>query len=101
MAEIEVAVFAFDSETKLRLVNRAGEKLLAQPLERIIGRSAAQLGLQECLGFSVAQTQQLSFPSGTGRFGIRHGSFRQGGLAHDLLVLTDLSQALREEERQA
>ena len=101
MAEIEVAVFAFDSETKLRLVNRAGEKLLAQPLERIIGRSAAQLGLQECLGFSVAQTKQLSFPSGTGRFGIRHGSFRQGGLAHNLLVLTDLSQALREEERQA
>jgi len=31
MAEIDVAVFAFDGEQRLRLVNRAGERLLAQP----------------------------------------------------------------------
>src|SRR5262249_14594109 len=35
------------------------------------------------------------------RWGLRRSSFRQGGLPHQLLVLSDLSRALREEERQA
>ena len=35
MSEIDVAVFAFDRARQLRLVNRAGEKLLAQPALRI------------------------------------------------------------------
>jgi len=36
-----------------------------------------------------------------GRYGMRRSSFRQRGLPHQLLVLTDLSRALRQEERQA
>jgi signal transduction histidine kinase len=32
---------------------------------------------------------------------LRRGSFRQDGLPHDLIVLSDLSRTLREEERQA
>src|SRR5437867_5405969 len=46
MAEIDVAIFAFDHERRLRLVNRAGERLLAQPSERLLGRSAEEPGLQ-------------------------------------------------------
>src|SRR5580700_849512 len=38
MEEIDVAVFAFDDDRALRLVNRAGERLLAQPGERLLGR---------------------------------------------------------------
>ncbi len=101
MSEIDVAVFTFDGERRLRLVNRAGEKLLAHPAERLIGKSADQLGLGGSLEVPGFQTRQLSFPGGSGKFGVRHGSFRQGGTAHDLLVISDLSQALREEERQA
>ncbi|MFN7931486.1 MAG: ATP-binding protein [Blastocatellia bacterium] len=101
MAEIEVAVFAFDGEQKLRLVNRAGEKLLGRPSERLMGQNAAQLGLLEALQTPGLQTQQLSFPGGVGKFGVRHGQIRQAGMSHDLLVISDLSQALREEERQA
>ena len=40
MEEIEVAVFAFDPQQSLRLVNRAGERLLAQPAERLLARDA-------------------------------------------------------------
>ena len=101
MAEIDVAIFAFDQLRRLRLVNRAGERLLAQPSERLLGRSAGELGLQECLEGEGARTVQASFPGGAGRWGMRRGSFREHGLPHDLLVLTDLSQALREEERLA
>ncbi|MEP7270255.1 MAG: ATP-binding protein [Acidobacteriota bacterium] len=101
MAEIEVAVFTFDNEQRLRLVNRAGEKLLNRPLERLLGRSATDLGLADCLQGEAARTLQRSFPGGTGRWGMRRTMFREDGLPHQLVVVADLSRALREEERQA
>lgn len=104
MAEIDVAVFAFDGEQRLQLVNRAGEKLLAQPSARLLGRTSAELGLSECLNWPVSagpKTMQMVFPGGVGRWDIRRSTFREGGQQHQLLVLTDLSQTLREEERTA
>jgi PAS domain S-box-containing protein len=101
MAEIEVAVFAFDNEQKLRLVNRAGERLVGQPAERVMGRSAAELGLADCLLGENVRTLQMSFPGGVARWEVRRSTFRERGAPHQLLVLSDLSRALREEERQA
>lgn len=101
MEEIDVAIFTFDNETKLRLVNRAGERLLARPVERLLGFTAAELGLGGCLEEEPVRTMELSFPGGSGRWGMRRGSFRQAGLPHHLVVLSDLSRALRDEERQA
>jgi two-component system nitrogen regulation sensor histidine kinase NtrY len=49
MAEIDVAVFAFDDAGALRVVNASGERLLGQPAERLLGRRAEELGLGECL----------------------------------------------------
>jgi len=103
MAEIDVAVFAFDGEQRLQLVNRAGERLLAQQSARLLGRTADELGLSTCLNSSAGgpQTMQMVFPGKVGRWDIRRSTFREGGQQHQLLVLTDLSQALREEERTA
>ena len=104
MHEIDVAVFAFDGEHRLRLVNRSGERLLAQPSARLLGRTSEELGLSECLNRpagSGPHTMQMVFPGGVGRWDIRRSTFREGGAQHQLLVLTDLSQTLREEERTA
>jgi two-component system, NtrC family, nitrogen regulation sensor histidine kinase NtrY len=101
MEEIDVAIFTFDNETKLRLVNRAGERLLDRPPERLLGFTAVELGLGSCLEGEAARTMELGLPGSSGRWGMRRGSFRQGGLPHQLVVLTDLSRALRDEERQA
>ncbi|MCU1267438.1 MAG: multi-sensor signal transduction histidine kinase [Acidobacteria bacterium] len=104
MAEIDVAVFAFDGEQRLRLVNRAGEKLLAQPATRLLGRTSTELGLAACFDRAVGDgphTMQMVFPGGVGRWDIRRSTFREGGAQHQLLVLTDLSRTLREEERSA
>src|SRR5207245_11008867 len=101
MAEIDVAVFAFDGERRLRLANRAGERLLAQPQERLLGRAAEGLGLAGCLREEAPRILDLSFPGRSGRWELRRSAFRQGGAAHHLLVLSDLSRALREEERKA
>ena len=101
MAEIDVAVFTFDDEQRLRLVNRAGERLLDQPSERMLGRRSGDLGLEEVLDGGSPRTMQKAFPGGTGRWGVRIGSFREGGLPHRLLVIEDLTRTLREEEIQA
>jgi nitrogen fixation/metabolism regulation signal transduction histidine kinase len=101
MEEIDVAIFTFDNENKLRLVNRAGERLLARPVERLLGFTAAELGLGASLEGEPVRTMELTFPGGSGRWGMRRGLFRQAGLPHHLVVLSDLSRALRDEERQA
>jgi len=101
MEEIDVAIFTFDNETKLRLVNRAGERLLARPAERLLGFTAGELGLAACLEGEPTRTMELDFTGGSGRWGMRRGSFRQGGLPHHLIVLSDLSRTLRDAERQA
>lgn len=101
MAEIDVAVFAFDQAGKLKLTNRAGERLLGQPDERLIGADAASLGLEACLREDAPPILDAVFPGGAGRWEIRKSVFRQGGLPHRLLVLADVSRPLREEERQA
>jgi len=101
MTEIDVAVFAFDGQQRLRLVNRAGERLMAQNAERLLSRTAEELGLLECLEGESARTLKRTFPGQSGRWGVRRTMFRQGGKPHYLVVLADLSRALREEERQA
>jgi nitrogen fixation/metabolism regulation signal transduction histidine kinase len=102
MQEIDVAVFAFDDADALRLVNRAGQKLLAQPAERILGRSAAAVGLAECLDGEPSRLLGATvFPGGRGRWGLRRTQFREGGRPHQLVVIGDLSQPLREEELKA
>ena len=101
MEEIDLAIFTFDDKTKLRLVNRAGERLLARPEERLLGFTAEELGLRACLEGDPARTMELNFPGGSGRWGLRRGTFRQGGLPHHLVVLSDLSRTLRDEERKA
>jgi nitrogen fixation/metabolism regulation signal transduction histidine kinase len=101
MDEIDVAIFTFDPSAGLRLVNRAGERLLARPAEQLFGRSAEELGLETALQETGARVLELALPGAVGRFEVHGGTFRQGGLPHRLLVLADVSRALREEERQA
>src|SRR3954465_9245662 len=101
MAEIDVAVFTFDPARKLRLVNRAGEDLLGQPMDKLLGRRSKDLGLESCLDADQDAPLTLTFPGASGRWGVKRSSFRERGLPHELLVLTDLSRTLREEERNA
>ena len=102
--EIDAAVFAFDGEHHLKLINRAGEQLLAQPAERLLGLTAEELGLADCLHGEATHVLERKFPGAPGgavRWGISRSAFRERGLPHHLLVLSDLSQALCEEERLA
>jgi two-component system nitrogen regulation sensor histidine kinase NtrY len=101
MVEIDVAVFTFDGAHTLRLVNRAGERLLAQTAEQLLGRTADELGLRTCLAGHSPRIEDVAFPGGSGRWEVRRTTFRQEGRPHQLLVLADVSRPLRDEERQA
>src|SRR5246127_34138 len=101
MSEIDVAIFTFDPERRLRLINRAGETLLGRPIDKLLGKTAQELGLDACFHADDGEPLTLTFPGGSGRWGIGRSTFREQGLPHELLVLTDLSRTLREEERRA
>jgi nitrogen fixation/metabolism regulation signal transduction histidine kinase len=101
IAEIDVAIFTFDDAQRLRLVNRAGERLLARPAQRLLGRGANELGLSKLLEGEAQRIQDAAFPGGLGRYELRRTSFRQEGRPHQLIVLADLSKTLREEEQLA
>jgi two-component system, NtrC family, nitrogen regulation sensor histidine kinase NtrY len=99
--EIDAPLFAFDLATQLRLVNPAGEHLLRQNKGRMMGRKAAEIGLQECLTASNETVVELNVGEAQARWLLRRSSFRQNGVPHTLVVLSDVSRALREEERKA
>jgi nitrogen fixation/metabolism regulation signal transduction histidine kinase len=104
MSEIDVAIFAFDGGERLRLVNRAGERLLGQRVTRLLGRKAEELDLAQCLRGEKGEPvsiMPMAFPGGAGRWGVRRRTIRERGITHRLLVLTDLSRTLREEELKA
>jgi two-component system, NtrC family, nitrogen regulation sensor histidine kinase NtrY len=101
MQSIDVAVFAFDGEGLLRLVNPAGERLLGRGAPRLLGADAASLGVADLLQGDAPRTVLADFAAGRGRWELRRATFRLRGLPHELVVLADLQRALREEERAA
>jgi PAS domain S-box-containing protein len=101
MEEVDVAVLAFDDAGALRLVNAAGERILEQPSERLLGKRAEDLGLTEALAGDAPRVLDLALGGKPGRWEVRKGNFRQDGKPHTFVLLADVSRALREEERLA
>jgi two-component system nitrogen regulation sensor histidine kinase NtrY len=99
--EIDAPLFTFDPDQILRLVNSAGERLLQQPPVRLLGRTADEIGLAACLAAENETIVPLQFHTPNARWMVRRSSFRQKGVPHSLVVLSDVSRALREEERSA
>jgi two-component system, NtrC family, nitrogen regulation sensor histidine kinase NtrY len=99
--EIDAPLFAFDPGRVLQLVNPAGERLLQQPRVRLLGRTADEIGLGDCLGAANDALMALPANSPSTRWLIRQSKFREKGVPHTLVVLSDVSRALREEERSA
>jgi two-component system nitrogen regulation sensor histidine kinase NtrY len=98
--EVELPIFAFDPANKLRLVNSAGEKLLGEASTHLLNKKASDLGLESSLSCENETLLQLRFANNA-RWFVRRSSFRQQGVPHTLVVLSDVSRALREEERRA
>lgn len=104
---MDAPVLAFDRERRLRLLNPAAEAALALNAERDAGRRAEQLALGHLLDepdqgvVSLDPGEAHSKIRRPGRWMVRRSGFRQRGVPHTLLLLSDVSSALREEERVA
>src|SRR5580704_7135857 len=99
ISSMDAPVLAFDPEHRLRLINPAAEHIFHLSAERAQGRSADELQLAELLD---QPDQGIMILAGKGypvHWMVRRSGFRQGGIPHTLLVLSDVSIALREQER--
>jgi len=101
MEEIGVSVFAFDPNNELLVANKAAERLVGKSAEELTGMPAASLGFEEYLGGDARRLVDRSFGGRRGRYEVRRAVFYREGRPHTLIVMADLSQALREEEQAA
>ncbi len=99
VGEVDIPIFAFDPAKRLRLVNSAGEKLLNLQTAQLMDKTSSELGLNRCL--SCENESLVELLTTDARWFVRRSSFRQQGIPHTLVVLSDVSRALREEERRA
>jgi two-component system, NtrC family, nitrogen regulation sensor histidine kinase NtrY len=98
MAAIDVAIIGFDDEKRVRILNRASERLLGG---RLIGAAAEELGLGDVLGGEVPRIVEFDRRGEKRQHLLRRAEARIGGRPHTLIVLTDVQRALRQEEQSA
>lgn len=101
LANIDVAMFGFDGNGRLQLINESGKRLLGRPEGNVLGCPAQDLGLAQCLDGETPRVLDVAFPGGSGRWELRRGSYREKGVSHQLLFMCDLTRTLHEEERRA
>jgi two-component system nitrogen regulation sensor histidine kinase NtrY len=101
LAQIDIAMFGFDQENNLCLVNDSGQQILGKDEKEILGHHAESLGLADCLEGATPRTVDLALPIGVRRWELRRTTYREKGLSHQLIFLSDLTRTLHEEERQA
>ncbi len=98
---LDAPVLAFDRDSKLRLLNPAAERVFSLSASTSLGLDASALHLSELLLRPDEGILVLELESRPVRWMVHRSSFRQRGAPHTLLLLSDVSAALREEERQA
>lgn len=99
--EINVAIIAFDGEQKIKLVNPAAEKLLANSSMKLIGKEANEVKLALNMFSKETQVIEREFPGAKGRWQVRLDTYRESGEQRQLLFINDVKQVLRNEELKA
>src|SRR5579883_756760 len=99
--EMDAPVLAFDATGALRVLNPAAERALRLNTARDLGRNASELDLRRFLDTVDEGIVTVEAQNQQTRWMVRKSTFRQRGVPHVLLVLSDVSTALREEERLA
>jgi two-component system, NtrC family, nitrogen regulation sensor histidine kinase NtrY len=98
---IEVAILAFDGDMRLRLANPAALQLMGRSQTEAIGKTSFELGLYKLLVEGKNRHIVASIGGKKGRWQVTRGVYREAGLTQHVLIIADVRQALREEERTA
>jgi nitrogen fixation/metabolism regulation signal transduction histidine kinase len=94
-------VFAFDPEGRIKLINAAAEQMLGVEAKQALGRPCGEFELAYLIDASDDDLFSLGNGQQAARWIVKRASFRLRGIPHTLVVLSDVSAALREEERLA
>jgi len=111
MKSMQSPVLAFDPEGRLKLLNSAAERAFnlgnsGVPLSpsnqgKMKGATTGQEDLKRLLGSQDNELLSLTSAQQSVRWVVKRTKFRLRGVPHTLFVLSDVSEALREEERLA
>jgi two-component system, NtrC family, nitrogen regulation sensor histidine kinase NtrY len=101
LAMLDGAVFVFEQDQRLRVVNPAGEHLLGQAATDLVGQQAQALGLAPLFALPSGSLHALGFRGQAGRWQVSHAALRSRSQSGRLLVIQPMERALREEEAQA
>lgn len=101
MSSMQSPVLAFDPEGRLKLLNTAAERAFGLLGVNALGKSAGVLKLTHLLSANDDDLLSLDGAQQAVRWVVKRSSFRLRGVPHTLLVLSDVSAALHEEERTA
>lgn len=98
---LDLAVLAFDEAGRLCLINPSAELLLKAPGAALLGRTAESLGLSGWMEGAQEVVCEHAFPGASGTWRIRRHRQALAAPGHTLLCISDLRQALREQELKA
>jgi len=101
LGQIDVAMFGFDHQGRLCLINDSGQDALGKPEKALMGRTAPDLGLAQCLDGDTPRILELALPAGIRRWELRRTTYRDKGVNHQIVFLSDLTRTLHQEERLA
>lgn len=101
MAEVDVVVLAVDADSTIKLANDAAARALGKSASSLVGQSVSDLKLGSLLEGDAPRVERELEALGPGPWELRRGPFRLTGQPHTLVVLSDVSIAVRESEREA
>jgi two-component system nitrogen regulation sensor histidine kinase NtrY len=100
MAEVGSVILTFTPDSRVHLLNHAAAVFLGAPEAELLGRSAQELGIADLFEGPSAETiSRAGANMEETRWVVRRKQFRRHGIPHQLIVLSEVSEALREEER--
>ena len=101
LEEIDIAVLGFDEHEQLQLWNRRAAAILDRRTGELSSMTASELGLSDWLSGESPRIVDVENDGRVSRWELRRGRYRERGERRTLLYLSDLTPALRDEERQA
>jgi nitrogen fixation/metabolism regulation signal transduction histidine kinase len=100
-AEVEVVILAVAPDGEIKLLNRAAAAFFGKREDQILNRTVEELGISNLVQGPSSDTISRFVSGMEKRWFIRRSEFRQQGIPHKLIMLSEVSEAVRAAERMA
>lgn len=101
ISEVDAVIFAVSSTGIIKLLNRSAAAFLGKNEDQVLNRTAEEMGIRNLVEGPPSETISRFHFGVEKRWFIRRTQFRQQGLPHTLVMLSEVSEALRAAERMA